>query len=116
MSDPFFNRPIPEGVGKTEFYQHDQNWFNRMILVDSLQVMASLAEREGLRGQVRCIYLDPPYGIKFNSNFQWSTTRPSRPSPTTRRSTSLYLPKNACTRSSLRVRGIGGRLSRNTRP
>lgn len=45
-----------------------------MILGDSLQVMASLAEREGLRGQVQCIYFDPPYGIKFNSNFQWSTT------------------------------------------
>jgi adenine-specific DNA-methyltransferase len=59
---------------KTEFYQHDQNWSNRMILGDSLSVMASLAEREGLRGQVQCIYLDPPYGIKFNSNFQWSTT------------------------------------------
>ena len=45
-----------------------------MILGDSLQVMASLAEREGLRGKVGCIYIDPPYGIKFNSNFQWSTT------------------------------------------
>jgi adenine-specific DNA-methyltransferase len=65
---------IPKGVDKTEFYQHDQNWSNRMILGDSLQVMASLAEREGLRGQVQCIYFDPPYGIKFNSNFQWSTT------------------------------------------
>ena len=65
---------IPEGVDKTEFYQHEQNWSNRMILGDSLQVMASLAEREGLRGKVQCIYLDPPYGIKFNSNFQWSTT------------------------------------------
>jgi len=64
---------IPKGVDKTEFYQHDQNWSNRMILGDSLQVMASLAEREGLRGKVQCIYLDPPYGIKFNSNFQWST-------------------------------------------
>ena len=59
---------------RTEFYQHDQHWSNRMILGDSLQVMASLAEREGLRGQVQCIYIDPPYGIKFNSNFQWSTT------------------------------------------
>src|SRR5207244_4055650 len=49
-------------------------WSNRMILGDSLQVMASLAEREGLRGKVQCIYIDPPYGIKFNSNFQWSTT------------------------------------------
>ena len=65
---------MPTGVDKTEFYQHDQNWSNRMILGDSLQVMASLAEREGLRGKVQCIYLDPPYGIKFNSNFQWSTT------------------------------------------
>jgi adenine-specific DNA-methyltransferase len=65
---------IPKGVDKTEFYQHDLNWSNRMILGDSLQVMASLAEREGLRGKVQCIYFDPPYGIKFNSNFQWSTT------------------------------------------
>ena len=59
---------------KTEFYQHDAHWSNRMIVGDSLSVMASLAEREGLRGQVQCIYIDPPYGIKFNSNFQWSTT------------------------------------------
>ena len=65
---------VPEGVDKTEFYRHDQNWSNRMILGDSLQVMASLAEREGLRGKVQCIFFDPPYGIKFNSNFQWSTT------------------------------------------
>jgi adenine-specific DNA-methyltransferase len=65
---------MPDGVDKTEFYQHEQNWSNRMILGDSLQVMASLAEREGLRGKVQCIYIDPPYGIKFNSNFQWSTT------------------------------------------
>jgi len=65
---------VPEGADKTEFYQHDQHWSNRMILGDSLQVMASLAEREGLRGKVQCIYFDPPYGIKFNSNFQWSTT------------------------------------------
>lgn len=65
---------IPDGADKTEFYQHEQNWTNRMILGDSLQVMASLAEREGLRGKVQCIYFDPPYGIKFNSNFQWSTT------------------------------------------
>src|ERR1700674_2218982 len=60
---------IPEGVEKTEFYQHDQNWSNRMILGDSLQVMASLAQREGLRGRVQCMYIDPPYGKKFNSNF-----------------------------------------------
>ena len=65
---------LPKDARATEFYQHDANWTNRMILGDSLQVMASLAEREALRGKVQCIYLDPPYGIKFNSNFQWSTT------------------------------------------
>ncbi|CAJ6033146.1 adenine-specific DNA methylase [Burkholderia pseudomallei] len=65
---------LPEGADRTEFYQHEGHWQNRMILGDSLQVMASLAEREGLRGKVQCIYFDPPYGIKFNSNFQWSTT------------------------------------------
>ena len=65
---------LPTNEAKTEFYQHDAHWANRMILGDSLQVMASLAEREGLRGKVQCIYFDPPYGIKFNSNFQWSTT------------------------------------------
>ena len=64
---------FPEGADRTEFYRHRGNWQNRMILGDSLRVMASLAEREGLRGKVQCIYLDPPYGIKFNSNFQWST-------------------------------------------
>ena len=65
---------LPSEAAKTEFYQHEANWSNRMILGDSLQVMASLVEREGLRGQVQCIFLDPPYGIQFNSNFQWSTT------------------------------------------
>ena len=68
-----FNGLLDENA-KTEFYQHDANWSNRMILGDSLQVMASLAEREGMRSKVQCIYIDPPYGIKFNSNFQWSTT------------------------------------------
>ncbi len=62
-----------DSEAKTEFYAHDQNWTNRMILGDSLQVMASLAEREGLRGKVQCIYFDPPYGIKFGSNWQVST-------------------------------------------
>jgi len=65
---------LPSESARTEFYQHDGHWANRMILGDSLQVMASLAEREGLRGKLQCIYFDPPYGIKFNSNFQWSTT------------------------------------------
>src|SRR5437660_3105813 len=65
---------LPDKEARTEFYQHDSNWSNRMILGDSLAAMASLAEREGLRGKVQCIYIDPPYGIRFNSNFQWSTT------------------------------------------
>src|SRR6266511_2128855 len=52
---------VAEGADRTDFYQHDQNWTNRIILGDSLQVMASLAEREGLRGKVQCIYIDPPY-------------------------------------------------------
>ena len=75
MADMFsdFNG-LPDEHARTEFYQHDANWTNRMILGDGLQVMTSLAEREGLRGKVQCIYIDPPYGIKFNSNFQWSTT------------------------------------------
>lgn len=58
-----------------DFYQHEQNWTNRMILGDSLQVMTSLAEKEGLRGQVQMIYIDPPYGIKFGSNWQVSTRK-----------------------------------------
>jgi len=64
---------LDDPEAKLEFYQHDQHWSNRLILGDSLQVMASLAEREGLRGKVQCIYFDPPYGIKFNSNWQVST-------------------------------------------
>ncbi len=66
-----FNGLDPEA--RTEFYLHDQHWSNRMILGDSLHVMASLATREGLKGKVQCIYIDPPYGIKFNSNWQVST-------------------------------------------
>jgi len=53
-----------------QFYQHDVDWANRMILGDSLQVMASLARREDLAGKVQMIYMDPPYGIRFVSNFQ----------------------------------------------
>ncbi|GEO27407.1 restriction endonuclease subunit M [Alicyclobacillus acidoterrestris] len=58
-----------------DFYHHEQNWTNRMILGDSLQVMTSLAEKEGLKGKVQTIYMDPPYGIKFGSNWQVSTWR-----------------------------------------
>lgn len=58
-----------------EYYQHDAKWTNRMILGDSLQAMGSLAERENLRGKVQMIYIDPPYGIKFNSNWQVSARK-----------------------------------------
>jgi adenine-specific DNA-methyltransferase len=67
---------LPDGWKEdaTASYYHDEgNWQNRMILGDSLLVMASLADREALRGKVQCIYMDPPYGIKFNSNWQPST-------------------------------------------
>jgi len=64
---------LDDPEAKLDFYQHDQHWANRLILGDSLQVMASLAEKEGLRGRVQCIYIDPPYGIKFKSNWQTST-------------------------------------------
>ncbi|HRJ34247.1 MAG TPA: site-specific DNA-methyltransferase [Fimbriimonadaceae bacterium] len=65
-----FADPVMEFKEEVKFYQHDVNWSNRMILGDSLLVMNSLLEREGMRGSVQCIYMDPPYGIKFGSNFQ----------------------------------------------
>ncbi len=58
-----------------DFYAHEANWSNRMILGDSLLAMTSLAEKEGLRGTVQMIYLDPPYGIRFGSNWQVSTRK-----------------------------------------
>ena len=60
---------------RVDFYRHPMKWSNRMILGDSLLVMSSLAEKEGLKGQVQTIYLDPPYGIKFGSNWQVSTRK-----------------------------------------
>lgn len=57
------------------FYEHEDNWQNRLILGDSLLVMNSLLEKEGMRGQVQCVYIDPPYGIKFGSNWQASTRK-----------------------------------------
>ncbi len=59
-----------DSLSLVEFYEHEANWSNRLILGDSLQVMASLAQRESLRGKVQTIYVDPPYGIKFRSNWQ----------------------------------------------
>ena len=68
----FNGLPFEERV---DFYQHPMHWSNRMILGDSLAVMTSLAEKEGLKGQVQMIYVDPPYGIKFGSNWQVSTRK-----------------------------------------
>ena len=65
-----FADPQQEYRDAVQFYQHDVNWRNRLILGDSLTVMSSLAEREDLAGKVQMIYVDPPYGIKFASNFQ----------------------------------------------
>src|SRR5687767_4588786 len=70
-----FNGGPVEFEQKVEFYQHEQNWSNRLILGDSLLVMTSLAEKESLKGKVQTIYLDPPYGIKFGSNWQVSTRK-----------------------------------------
>ena len=65
-----FADPQQSYAQAVQFYQHDVDWSNRMILGDSLQVMASLARREDLAGRVQMIYIDPPYGISFKSNFQ----------------------------------------------
>ena len=74
MFDDFNGLP-KEFEKKVDFYQHKGNWQNRMILGDSLYAMNSLLEKEGMRGKVQMIYMDPPYGIKFNSNWQVSTRR-----------------------------------------
>ena len=72
LFDDFNGMPLEQRV---DFYHHAQGWSNRMVLGDSLLVMASLAEKEGLKGQVQMIYMDPPYGIKFGSNWQVSTRK-----------------------------------------
>ena len=83
-----FNGGPKEFDQKIDFYHHEQNWTNRLILGDSLLVMNSLSEKEGLRGKVQTIYFDPPYGIKFGSNWQVSTqkkdVKDSRAEDTTR--------------------------------
>ncbi len=70
-----FNGLPEEFDQRIDFYQHDGHWSNRMILGDSLMVMTSLAEKEGLKNKVQTIYIDPPYGIKFGSNWQVSTKK-----------------------------------------
>lgn len=71
-----FADPTLSYAQAVKFYQHDVDWANRLILGDSLQVMASLAQRENLAGKVQMIYLDPPYGVRFGSNFQPETGKP----------------------------------------
>ena len=70
MQRSFFADPELDYREAVKFYQHDMDWANRLILGDSLTVMHSLARRENLAGKVQMIYIDPPYGIKFGSNFQ----------------------------------------------
>jgi adenine-specific DNA-methyltransferase len=70
-----FNGGPKDFADKVDFYKFEQNWTNRFILGDSLMIMTSLAEKEGLKGKVQTIYLDPPYGIKFGSNWQVSTRK-----------------------------------------
>lgn len=67
---PLFDVGALDPAKAVEFYRHEMDWTNRMILGDSLVVMASLLERERLAGRVQCVYMDPPYGIKYQSNFQ----------------------------------------------
>lgn len=67
FQEPEENPPIREAI---EFYKHKHNWTNRLVAGDSLLVMNSLLEKEGMAGQVQMIYIDPPYGIKYGSNFQ----------------------------------------------
>ncbi|MDQ3727985.1 MAG: site-specific DNA-methyltransferase, partial [Actinomycetota bacterium] len=81
-----FGDPRLERAKAVEFYEHETDWKNRLILGDSLVVMAGLAERERLAGQVGMVYLDPPYGINYNSNFQ---ARISNRSPKETRDESL---------------------------
>ncbi|MCV2437812.1 site-specific DNA-methyltransferase [Paucibacter sp. DJ2R-2] len=64
---PFENLPLRDAV---DFYRHDKGWANRLVSGDSLQVMNSLLVKEGMAGQVQMVYIDPPYGIKYGSNFQ----------------------------------------------
>jgi adenine-specific DNA-methyltransferase len=70
LQQPLFDIDALDPVAAVEFYQHDLNWSNRMILGDSLMALTSLLERERMAGQVQCVFMDPPYGIKYGSNFQ----------------------------------------------
>lgn len=70
LQQPLFDLDALDPAEAVEFYQHDLSWKNRLVLGDSLMVMASLLDRERMAGQVQCVFMDPPYGIKYQSNFQ----------------------------------------------
>lgn len=70
LQQPLFDLDVLDPTAAVEFYQHDLDWSNRMVLGDSLIVMTSLIERERLAGRLQCVFIDPPYGIKYQSNFQ----------------------------------------------
>lgn len=72
FSAPFENLPLRDAI---DFYKHDKGWSNRLIAGDSLLVMNSLLQKEGMAGQVQMVFIDPPYGIKYGSNFQPFTNR-----------------------------------------
>jgi adenine-specific DNA-methyltransferase len=72
FSAPFENLPLRDAI---DFYKHDRDWSNRLIAGDSLLVMNSLLQKESMAGQVQMIYIDPPYGIKYGSNFQPFTNK-----------------------------------------
>ncbi|WP_319461256.1 site-specific DNA-methyltransferase [Micromonospora sp. RTP1Z1] len=70
LQQPLFDLDVLDPAQAVEFYEHDLNWSNRMILGDSLMVLTSLLDRERMAGQVQCVFMDPPYGIRYQSNFQ----------------------------------------------
>lgn len=70
LQQPLFDIDALDPASAVEFYEHDLDWSNRLVLGDSLTVMASLLDRERMAGQVQCVYMDPPYGIRYGSNFQ----------------------------------------------
>ncbi len=82
FSAPFENLPLRDAI---DFYKHDRGWSNRLIAGDSLLVMNSLLQKEGMAGQVQMIYIDPPYGIKYGSNFQPFVEQARREGPQGRR-------------------------------
>ena len=72
FAPPFENLPLRDAI---DFYKHDKGWSNRLIAGDSLLVMNSLLQKEGMGGRVQMVFIDPPYGIKYGSNFQPFVTR-----------------------------------------